>query len=144
MIYGRVMSIFLLFTGCEISEQTPPFAVTDTPLPLRFEAERERERGCAWRGVIGSYSRKKRGHSFPRSATCIMPTSQLETTLSLLLPPTFDRILSRDPLPSPPRAPFPYCLRDQHHQRCHCIEKYHAPINHLQHRILYQRTIRER
>lgn len=68
--------------------------------------------------MIGSYSRKKRGHSFPRSATCIMPTSQLETTLSLPLPHPRSHPLARprllsartfsvlSPRPTPPTLPL--------------------------------------
>lgn len=75
-----------------------------------------------------------------------MPTSQLETHPFSFRSPPHLRCIAR-PLPPPPQPPspyipFPYCL--QHGHSCHCIEKYHAPINHLQHRTLYQRTIRER
>lgn len=91
LIYGRVMSIFLLFTGCEISEQAPSFTVPLTPLPPSPRSPTDhslsrhgsKQSSCVWSTVIESVPQETR--TFVSQARHTPLTSQSKTILSLAL-----------------------------------------------------------
>lgn len=116
MIYGRVMSIFLLFTGCEISEQTSLFYRFPHPVRARFcfPDDSKQPELSVWSTVIESMPQETR--TFVPRARRTMLTSQLETTLSLSAlfypthhPPPMYHDLSVPILDALP--PFSYPLR---------------------------------
>lgn len=149
LIYGPVMSIFLLFTGREISEQAPSFTAPLTPLL----SGSSKQPSCVWSTVIESVPQETR--TFVSQARHTLLTSQLETTLSLA-PPA--RAATCDPQHFSLSALYRGLSVPATLLRCPCtlrtfsvtytttaiVSKYHASINHREHRILYLRTIHRR
>lgn len=139
------MSIFLLFTDREISESLLlPRSPSRTPVSLCQQPSSRR--GVYGSNVIESTGQETR--AFILQARHTLVTSQPEATLSLSppLPLSLSPSLSvlsvshfcRGPL-LPPLPADPTTAT----AAAAIVSKYHAPINHREHRILYLRTIRE-